>query len=136
MHTSCLKGVPVIKEHKGALVHWSPPRSSEVFQVFVSKPDMDRNIFLSYLSRSLADRWGITAHFTTSFLHSSRFSAFRSSTFHLRPVHSLMLSSHRFLCLPLRLRPCTVPCRIVLPLSHLQDCPTRQDRNMRLHVMR
>ena len=25
-----------------------------------------------------------------------------------------MLSSHRFLCLPLRLPPCTVPCRIVL----------------------
>ena len=34
--------------------------------------------------------------------------------FHGRPVHSLMLSSHRFLCLPLRLPPWTVPCRIVL----------------------
>ena len=28
--------------------------------------------------------------------------------FHSRPVHSLMLSAHRFLCLPLRLPPCTV----------------------------
>ena len=36
------------------------------------------------------------------------------SIFHSRPVHSLMLSSHRFLCLPLRLPPWTVPCRIVL----------------------
>ena len=50
----------------------------------------------SYLSRSLADRWGTTVDFTTSFLHSSRFSAFRSMIFHSRPVHSLMLSSHRF----------------------------------------
>ena len=33
---------------------------------------------LSYLSRSLVDRWGTTVDFTTSFLHSSRFSAFRS----------------------------------------------------------
>ena len=68
----------------------------------------------SYLSRSLADRWGTTVDFTTSFLHSSRFSAFRSVMFHGRPVHSLMLSSHRFLCLPLRLPPWTFPCRIVL----------------------
>ena len=34
-----------------------------------------------------------------------RFSAFRSMIFHSRPVHSLMLSSHRFLYLPLRLPP-------------------------------
>ena len=59
---------------------------------------------LSYLSRSLADRWGTTVDLTTSFLHSSRFSAFRSMIFHSRPIHSLMLSSHRFLCLPLRQR--------------------------------
>ena len=64
-----------------------------------------RSSYLSYLSRSLADRWGTTVDFTTSFLHSSRFSAFRSVMFHGRPVHSLMLFSHRFLCLPLRLPP-------------------------------
>ena len=69
---------------------------------------------LSYLSRSLADRWGTTVDFTTSFLHSLRFSAFGSSIFYSRPVHSLMLSSHHFLCLPLRLPPWTVPCWIVL----------------------
>ena len=51
--------------------------------------------------RSLADRWGTTVDFTTSFLHSSRFSAFCSMMLHSRPVQSLMLSSHRFLCLPL-----------------------------------
>ena len=71
-------------------------------------------LVLSYISRSLEDRWDTTVDFTTSFLHSSRFSAFQDKMFHSRPVHSLMLSSHCFLCLPLRLPPWTVPCRIVL----------------------
>ena len=75
---------------------------------------------LSVLSRSLADHWGTTVDFTTSFLHSLRFLAFRSSIFHSRPVHSLMLSFHCFLCLPLHLPPWTVPCRIVL--ASLDDC--------------
>ena len=67
-----------------------------------------------YPSRSLTDRLGNTVDFTISFLHSSWFSAFRTIIFHSRPVHSLMLFFYRFLCLPLRLPPCTVPCRIVL----------------------
>ena len=46
---------------------------------------MDITLILSYLSRSLADRWGTTVDFTTSLLHSSRFSVFRSSIFHSRP---------------------------------------------------
>ena len=78
------------------------------------------HLILSYLSCSLAERWGITVEFTTSFLHSSRFSAFHSMMFHSRPVHSLMLSSHLFLCLPLRPTPWTVPCRIVL--ASPDDC--------------
>ena len=82
---------------------------------FLYRPkDKTSYLILSNLSRSLADRWGTTVDFTTSFLHSSRFSAFRSMMFHSRPVHSLMLSSHRFLCLPLRLPPWTVPRRVVL----------------------
>ena len=76
--------------------------------------------FLSYLSCSLADRRGTTVDFTTSFLHSSRFSAFLSMIFQSGPVHSLMLSSNRFLCLPLGLPPWTVPCRIVL--ASPDDC--------------
>ena len=81
-------------------------------------------LILSYLSRSLSDRWGTTVDFTTSFLHSSQLSAFRSMIFHSRPVHSLMLSSHHFLCLPLHLCPLTVPCRMVLasPDNHV-TCP-------------
>ena len=43
--------------------------------------------------------------------------SFRSMMFHSWPVHSLMLSSYRFLFLPLRLPPRTVPCRIVLASS-------------------
>ena len=62
---------------------------------------------ISHLSRSLVDLWGTTVDFTTSFLHSSRFSAFRSTCciFHPRPIHPVVLSSRCFLCLPLRLPP-------------------------------
>ena len=72
------------------------------------------SLISSHLSRSLADHWGTTVDFTICFLYSLWFSAFRSMLFHSRPVHSLMLSSHCFLCLPLHLPPWTVPCRIVL----------------------
>ena len=40
------------------------------------------SLLSSHLSRSLVDRWGTTVDITTSFLHSSRFSAFRSMIFH------------------------------------------------------
>ena len=43
-------------------------------------------LIFSYLSCSLADHWGTTVDFTTSFLHYSWFSAFCSSIFHSRPV--------------------------------------------------
>ena len=67
-----------------------------------------------HLSCSLADYCGTTVDSTTNFLHSSPFSAFSSMMFHSRPVHSLILSSNRFLCLHLRLPPCSVLCRILL----------------------
>ena len=81
-----------------------------------------KHLLLSYLSCSQADCWGTTIDFTIGFLHSLRFLAFGSSIFHSRPIHSLMLSSHRFLCLPLHLPPSTVPCRIVL--ASPDDCVT------------
>ena len=59
-------------------------------------------------------RWGTTDNFATSFL---RFSLFSTALWDLpnsRPVHSLMLSSHLFLCLPCLLPPFTVPCKMVL----------------------
>ena len=60
-------------------------------------------------------RWGTTDDFATSFL---QFSLVSSALWDLpdsRPVHSLMLSSHLFLCLPCLLPPFTVPCKMVLP---------------------
>ena len=50
-------------------------------------------LILSYLFRSLADRWGTTVHFTTSFLHSSWFSAFQSSIFKASPLFDVVFPS-------------------------------------------
>ena len=59
-------------------------------------------------------RWGTTDDFATSFLHFSLFSTALWDLANSRPVHSLMLSSHLFLCLPCLLSPFTVPCKMVL----------------------
>ena len=59
-------------------------------------------------------RWGTTDDFVTSFLHFSLFSTALWDLPNSRPVHSLMLSSHLFLCLPCFLPPFTVPCKMVL----------------------
>ena len=59
-------------------------------------------------------RWGTTDDIATSFL---LFSPFSTALWDLAiswPVHSLMLSSHLFLCLPCLLQPFTVPCKMVL----------------------
>ena len=57
---------------------------------------------------------GTTDDVTTSFLHFSMFSAALWNFANSRPVHSLMLSSHFFFCLPCLLPPFTVPCDMVL----------------------
>ena len=59
-------------------------------------------------------RWGTTDYFETSFLHFSLFSTALLDLVNFRPVHSLRLSSHLFLCLPCLLPPFTVPCKMVL----------------------
>ena len=59
-------------------------------------------------------RWGTTDNFATSFLHFSLFSTAFWDLANSRPVLSLMLSSHLFLCLPCLLPPFTVPCKMVL----------------------
>ena len=53
-----------------------------------------------HLSLNHEGRWGTTDDFTTSFLHFSLFSTALWDLLNSRPVHSLMLSSHLFLCLP------------------------------------
>ena len=60
------------------------------------------------------DRWGTTYVLATSSLHSSRLSAFLMAAPSVKPVHSGMLSSHLFFCLPRLLPSWTVPCMMVL----------------------
>ena len=67
-----------------------------------------------HLSLNREGRWGTTDDFATSFLHVSLFSTALWDLPNSRPVHSLMLSSHLFFCLPCLLPPFTVPCKLVL----------------------
>ena len=61
-------------------------------------------------------RWGTTDDFATSFsfLHFPLFSTALLDLPNSWPVHSLMLSSHLFVCLPCLLPPFTAPCKMVL----------------------
>ena len=54
--------------------------------------------------------------FTTIFFQFSLFSTAHWDLANSRPVHSLMLPFHLFLCLPCLLHPFTVPCRMVLAM--------------------
>ena len=64
-------------------------------------------------SLSCEGHWGTTDIFATSFLHFPLFSTALWDLPNSRPVHSLMLSSHLFLCLPCLLPPYAVPCKMV-----------------------
>ena len=58
-----------------------------------------------HLSLNREGRWGTTDDFATSSLHLSLFSTALWDLANSRPVHSLMLSSHLFFCLPCLLSP-------------------------------
>ena len=61
---------------------------------------------------------------TTNFLHFSLFSTALWDLANSRPVHSLTMSSHLFFCLPCRLLPSTVPCKMILAIPDEQEtCP-------------
>ena len=75
------------------------------------------HLISSHLSFNREGRWGTTDDFATSFLHSSLLFTTLWDLANSRPVHSLMLSSHLFLCLPCLLPPFTVPCKMVLARS-------------------
>ena len=62
---------------------------------------------------TLEDRRGTTDEFAKNPLHLVLFSAVLVELAKCIPVHSLMLFSHLYFCLPLFLFPFTVPCRIV-----------------------
>ena len=59
--------------------------------------------------------------FATTFIHFSLFSTSLWDLPNSRPVHSLMLSSHFFFCLPCLLPPFTVPCKMVLARPDEQE---------------
>ena len=61
------------------------------------------------LSLNREGRWGTTDDSTTSFLHFFLFSTALLDLANTGPVHSQMLSSHLFLCLPCLLPPFTEP---------------------------
>ena len=76
---------------------------------------------LSNISLNCKGRWGTTDDFTTSLLNFSLFSTALWDLENSRPVHSLMLSSHLFLCLPCLLPLFTVPCKMVLARPDEQE---------------
>ena len=81
------------------------PRHTAVF-TYVQK---ENNFFTFTCSSTARVVWGTTDGFTTSFLHFSLFFTALWDVASSRPVHSLMLSSHLFFCLPCLLPPFTVP---------------------------
>ena len=85
-------------------------------------PPVTAAVTVTHTSSSPHHRWLIiiiiiypltTDDFRTSFLHFSLFSTALWDLANSRPVLSLMLSSHLFLCLPCLLRPLTVPWKMV-----------------------
>ena len=83
-------------------------------QVFCRLDVLNSHHHHHHQSLNREGRWGTTDAFATSFLHSPLFSAALWDLPNSRPVHSLMLSSHLFLCPPCLLPPFTVPCKMVL----------------------
>ena len=70
----------------------------------------------SYQSPNLGGRRGTTNDVVAINFHPSLSSAALRESSNSIPIHSLMLSSHLFFCLPLFLSPFTVPCRIVFAM--------------------
>ena len=82
--------------------------------------------FISSQSFNLGGRRDTTNDVATILFHPSLSSAALRESPNPIPVHSLMLSSHLFFCLPLLLAPFTVPCRIVFAMpENLEMWPYR-----------
>ena len=94
------------------------------FFLYSGKADTDQphtHLISSLLSFNRERRWGTTDFFATSFLHFSLFSTAHWDLPNSRPVHSLMSSSHLFVCPPCLLPPFTVPCKMVLARPNEQE---------------
>ena len=80
--------------------------------------------YYHHLSLNREGCLGTTDDFTISFLHFSLFSTALWDLPNSRPVHSLMLPCHLFLCLLCLLPPFTVPCKMVLARpDEWKTCP-------------
>ena len=84
--------------------------------VFSTSKCMFWNLSLISQALNLGGRQGTTDDVATISFHPSLSSAALRESPNPVPVHSLMLSSHLFFCLPLLLAPFTVPCRIVFAM--------------------
>ena len=88
--------------------------SKHLTQTCWGKQGHNREIFTSlHFPINRKDRWGTIDDFLTSSLHVSLFSTTLWESANSILVHSLMMFSYFFFCLPLRLPPLTVPCKIV-----------------------
>ena len=88
---------------------WFRPRSQ--YWWYCRRPPTIYSIL--FYPITLEGRRGTTDEFATIPFHLDLFSAALVELAKSIPVHSLILSSHLFFCLPLFLFPFTVPCRIV-----------------------
>ena len=100
------RALPVVACHKQASVQFIMIMLTRLF-VYVF-------VIHHHLPLNREGRWGTIDDFATSFFHFSLFSTALWDLQYSRPVHSLMLSSHLFLCLPCLFLPFTVPCKMVL----------------------
>ena len=87
----------------------SVPRQAACELIFLIPQCRHHHRRRRHLSLNREGRWGTTDDFITSFLHFLLFSTALWDLANSRPVHSLMLSSHLFLNLPI--------CLVFFPLS-------------------
>ena len=85
-----------------------------LWDIRLTSPHKAASLISTHLSLNSEGRWGTTDDFATSFLHVPVLSTALWDLANSRPLHSLMLSSHLFLCLPCLLPRFTVPCKMVL----------------------
>ena len=103
----------VVKDKQNSTVHRKLPHvvSFSIWPCAVDRMFKSKLFFFfffsSHLSLNPEGLWATTDDSTTSFLHFSLFSTALWDLAPSRPVHSLKLSSHLFLCLPCLLPPFT-----------------------------
>ena len=96
--------------------HYKDQLKKQLAQAGISHQSRHHNHYHHHHHHQSLDRegrWGTTDDLATSFLHFPLFSTALWDLPNSRPVHSLMLSSHRFLCLPCLLPPFTAPCKML-----------------------